>query len=100
MSATTKYVPAGRNTSNPADSNPPHRRSRFDCSDARNGPVISSPIASAVATPYCRGPPDTYVRNCFTVRTASTSSTGPVTQPTFQPVNENDLPADEIVSVR
>ena len=33
-------------------------------------------------------------------RTAATSSGGPCTQPTFQPVTENVLPADEIVSVR
>ena len=36
----------------------------------------------------------------MTVRTAFTSSAGPVTQPTFQPVTENVLPADEIVTVR
>ena len=34
------------------------------------------------------------------VRTAATSSADPVTQPTFQPVNENVLPAEPIVTVR
>ncbi len=33
-------------------------------------------------------------------RTAATSSAGPCTQPTFQPVTENVLPAEEMVSVR
>jgi hypothetical protein len=40
------------------------------------------------------------VRNCFTARTAETSSPGPWIQPTFQPVTENVLPTEEIVSVR
>ena len=34
------------------------------------------------------------------VRTAATSSADAVTQPTFQPVNENVLPAEEIDTVR
>ena len=34
------------------------------------------------------------------VRTAATSSRGPVAQPIFQPVKENVLPAEEIVTVR
>ena len=42
----------------------------------------------------------TYVSHCFAERTAATRSAGPVTHPIFQPVNENVLPADEIVSVR
>ncbi len=33
-------------------------------------------------------------------RAADTSSAGPVAQPTFQPVNENVLPAEPRVSVR
>ena len=32
--------------------------------------------------------------------TEPTSSAGPVAQPTFQPVNENDLPTLERVTVR
>ena len=40
------------------------------------------------------------MRNCFASRTASTRSAGPVTQPTFQPVNENVLPAELMDSVR
>ena len=35
------------------------------------------------------------MRNCFTVRTAVTSCSGPVTHPIFQPVNDSVLPADE-----
>ncbi len=46
------------------------------------------------------GAPDVYVRYCLTVRTAVTRSAGPCSQPTFQPVNENVLPDDEMVSVR
>jgi hypothetical protein len=34
------------------------------------------------------------------VRTAATNEGVPVTQPIFQPVNENVLPADEIETVR
>ena len=34
------------------------------------------------------------------MRTAATSSAGPLTQPTFQPVTENVLPAEDTVSVR
>jgi hypothetical protein len=40
------------------------------------------------------------VRNCLTARTAKTSSGVAVTQPTFQPVNENVLPAELIDTVR
>ena len=40
------------------------------------------------------------MRNCFTARTAATAAAGPLTQPTFQPVAEKVLPADEIVRVR
>ena len=36
----------------------------------------------------------------MTARTAATAAAGPVTQPTFHPVVENVLPADEMVSVR
>nr|BFE76595.1 hypothetical protein GCM10020092_098960 [Actinoplanes digitatis] len=42
----------------------------------------------------------TNVRNCFTRSTADTSGAGPVAQPTFQPVQEKVLPADEIRRVR
>ena len=40
------------------------------------------------------------MRNCLAVWTAETSARGPVAQPIFQPVNENVLPDEEIVSVR
>ncbi len=40
------------------------------------------------------------MRNCFAERTAATSSAGAVIQPTFQPVNEKVLPAEEMVTVR
>ena len=39
-------------------------------------------------------------RNCLAARTAATSGGGPLAQPTFQPVKENVLPDEEIVSVR
>ena len=45
-----------------------------------------------MAMAYWNGPALTYVRYCFAVRTAATSSGVPVTQPTFQPVNEKLLP--------
>ena len=54
--------------------------------------------ASAIA--YWNGPPATKVRNCLVVRTALTIAGVPVTQPTFQPVNENVLPAEETETVR
>ena len=38
--------------------------------------------------------------NCLAVRTAVTSSSGPHTQPIFQPVKLNVLPAELMVSVR
>src|SRR5215472_6639064 len=47
-----------------------------------------------------KGPPLTYVRNCFTVRTAETISLVPVTQPIFQPVNEKVFAAELIETVR
>ena len=40
------------------------------------------------------------MRNCFTRSTAETSAAGPLAQPTFHPVQENVLPADEMRSVR
>lgn len=55
---------------------------------------------SASATAYWNGPALTYVRNCFVVRTAATNSRDPVTQPTFQPVKEKVLPAEEMETVR
>lgn len=56
--------------------------------------------ASASATAYWSGPPLTKVRYCFAVRTAVTRAAEPVTQPIFQPVNENVLPAEEMETVR
>ena len=38
--------------------------------------------------------------NCLAAATPATRCGGPAAQPIFQPVNENDLPALEIVSVR
>ena len=55
---------------------------------------------SASATAYWNGPPLTNVRNCLVVLTAVTRSAQAVTQPIFQPVNENVLPAELIVTVR
>ena len=55
---------------------------------------------SASATAGWNGAPLTKVRNCLAVWTAATSSRGPVAQPIFQPVKENVLPAEEIVTVR
>ena len=46
------------------------------------------------------GAPFTYVRNCFTVRTALVSAAGAATQPIFQPVTLNDLPALPTMTVR
>ena len=40
------------------------------------------------------------MRNCFTVRTAATRCSGPLSQPIFQPVKENVFPAEEMVRVR
>ena len=40
------------------------------------------------------------VSHCFAAITVRTRSAGPVTQPTFQPVKENVLPALEMVTVR
>ena len=40
------------------------------------------------------------VSHCLAAITTPTSSAGPVTQPTFQPVKENVLPALEMVIVR
>jgi hypothetical protein len=47
-----------------------------------------------------KGVPELYVRNCLTVRTAETRSSGPLSQPTFHPVKEKVFPADEMVTVR
>ena len=40
------------------------------------------------------------VSHCFADITVSTRSAGPVTQPTFQPVNEKVFPALEMLTVR
>ena len=56
--------------------------------------------SSPTATACWNGPLLTKVRNCLVVRVASTSGAGPVAHPTFHPVNEKVLPADEIDSVR
>ncbi len=44
--------------------------------------------------------PPANVRYCLAVRVAATSAGGPTAQPVFQPVTENVLPSEEIVSVR
>ena len=49
---------------------------------------------------YWNGPPLTKVRNCLAVLTAVTSSGVALTQPIFQPVKENVLPAEETETVR
>ena len=67
---------------------------------ARSPSKYSSGRASAFATAGWNGPLPTNVRNCLTARTAATSSVGPCTQPTFHPVTEKVLPAEEMVSVR
>ncbi|CAM5729119.1 hypothetical protein STENM223S_07653 [Streptomyces tendae] len=56
--------------------------------------------ARASATAYWKGPEETYVRYCLAERTAVTSAGAAVTQPTFQPVKENVLPAEPMVTVR
>ena len=38
--------------------------------------------------------------HCLAANTASTSSAGPVAQPTFQPVTDHDFPALDRVRVR
>jgi hypothetical protein len=55
---------------------------------------------SAKATAGWRGAAFVNVSHCLAAITVSTSSAGPVTQPTFQPVNENVLPALEMLTVR
>ena len=99
-STTTKYVPAGTIGVNPASASPAQSRSRPACSVVARPAYTSSGSPSPCATAGWNGPDATKVRNCLTARTASTSSRGPCTQPTFQPVTENVLPADEMVSVR
>ena len=69
-------------------------------SESRSSAKYASGSRSADATAGWNGAPDTKVRNCLAVRTARTRWAGPVAQPTFQPVNENVLPAELIVSVR
>ena len=44
--------------------------------------------------------PPANVRYCLAVRRAATSGAGPTAQPVFQPVTENVLPSEEIVTVR
>ena len=44
--------------------------------------------------------PDVKVTNCLAVRTACVRTGGAQVQPTFQPVQENVFPAEEIVTVR
>ena len=61
-------------------------------------PLVGEP--SPAATPRWKGAAFTYVRNCFAVRTAASSSGLAHAQPTFQPVHENVLPPDEMVTVR
>ena len=60
----------------------------------------ASPRRRPTATAGWNGAPLTKVRNCLAVRTAATSSAGPHSQPIFQPVQENVLPAEEMVRVR
>ena len=63
-------------------------------------PPRAGAVSVDVRRPCWNGAPWTYVTNCFTVRTASTSGAGAHAQPVFHPVIENVFPADEIVTVR
>ena len=67
-----------------------------DTGDVTVGALLES--GSIAAEPV--GPEPTYVRNCLTARTAATASAGPLTHPTFHPVVEKVLPAEEMVRVR
>ncbi|CAM5628423.1 hypothetical protein SCALM49S_10353 [Streptomyces californicus] len=100
MSVVMKYVPSGSYTWKPAARSPVASRSRLRCMSARKPVKKVSGRASASAIAYWNGPPLTKVRYCFAERTAATSAASPVTQPTFHPVYENVLPADEIETVR
>jgi hypothetical protein len=60
----------------------------------------SGSLSRASATAGWRGDPEVKVSHCLAASTAPTSSAGPVAQPTFQPVNEYDLPALDRVRVR
>ena len=91
-------VGAGRpETARPAVSSASHSRSRPRSSESEMPAYTSSPRPSARATAGWNGPEPTKVRNCLTVRAAATASAGPESQPTFQPVAENVLPAEEMV---
>ena len=48
----------------------------------------SGSSSSACATAGCSGEPEVKVSHCLAASSASTSSAGPLAQPTFQPVNE------------
>src|SRR5436190_19861647 len=100
MSTVRKYVPADGNTVRPAAASPADSRSRFSSRSAATRRNTDPGSRSPVAIAYWNGPPFTYVRNCLTVRTAAVSSGDAHTQPIFQPVQENVLPPDEIVTVR
>ena len=69
-------------------------------SPSRSPAKYPSGSRSPTATAGWNGAPETKVRNCFAVSTARTRWAGPDAQPTFQPVNENVLPPELMVSVR
>ena len=99
-SALTKYVPCGTET---AEARP--RAARRTA--VALGPQVAAQAArvalgrrSAAATAGCSGVPPANVRNCLAARDRGDELGRPGAQPIFQPVNENVLPALEIVSVR
>ncbi len=57
-------------------------------------------MCSAAALACWSGVPPAKLRYCFAARTAAIRGAGPVAQPIFQPVAENVLPIEEIVTVR
>src|ERR1019366_6400434 len=100
MSVMVKYVAAGRYTVNPSLASPSQKRSRLALSTDPNAVIVSGAATRPWAIASWKGAPEVYVRNCLAARTAATKGAGPVTQPTFHPVNENVLPPEEIDSVR
>ena len=101
MSAVTKYVPSGASTVEAGVGRARRRAGPAGAACRRaNSAKYASGRPSATATAGCSGPALTKVRNCLTRSTAETSGAGPLTQPTFQPVQEKVLPAEEIRSVR
>jgi len=98
MSVVTKYVPAGRNTSNPAAVRP-SREVPLGAQSGAEAVEVRVRQGERLSDRVLEGAGRDVGENCLAERTAVTSSGRRFTQPTSSRLNENVLPAEPMVRV-